>query len=114
MARATLHRWRTVPQKQLSSQMARRVIGGQNAMLALYTLRKGCQVPPHAHPHEQMSYVLRGRLRFVAGGEEFIVGAGEVLHLPPNVAHQAEALESTLDLDVFSPIREDFLADRPT
>jgi quercetin dioxygenase-like cupin family protein len=62
----------------------------------------------HAHESEQMTYILQGALKFLIEGEEITVREGEVLHIPPRVAHQAEALEDTFELDVFSPIRPEW------
>jgi quercetin dioxygenase-like cupin family protein len=81
-------------------------------MLAHVYLEKGCVVPKHSHHNEQITYILEGALRFHVGedgAEEIIVRAGEVLHIPSNVPHTAEALEDTLDVDIFSPPREDWL-----
>ncbi|MBI3664964.1 MAG: cupin domain-containing protein [Acidobacteria bacterium] len=63
----------------------------------------------HSHENEQMSNVLEGRMRFEVGGQERIISTGELLHIPPGVPHMAEALEDTVCLDVFDPIREDWL-----
>ena len=82
-------------------------------MLAHVYLKKGFIVPAHSHDNEQITYVLNGALKFWLGedgSEEIVVSAGEVLHIPGNVVHKAEALEDTLDLDVFSPPREDWLS----
>ena len=82
-------------------------------MLAHVYLEKGFVVPRHMHENEQITYVLEGALKFWIGedeGHEVVVSAGEVLHIPSNVCHKAEALEDTLDVDVFSPPREDWLA----
>jgi len=81
-------------------------------MLAHVYLEEGCIVPPHAHDNEQLTYILEGTLRFWIGeeeGEPIDVHAGEVLHIPSQVLHRAEALEKTLDLDIFCPPREDWL-----
>jgi quercetin dioxygenase-like cupin family protein len=81
-------------------------------MLAHVYLKKGCVVPKHQHENEQLTYILEGALRFWIGGdgkEELVVHAGEVLHIPSNIPHKAEALEDTLDVDVFSPPRWDWL-----
>lgn len=89
--------------------LERRRIIGEHAMLSHITLRKGCVVPSHSHPNEQFACVLSGMLRFgigVPGSPEhhsIDVGTGEVLHLPPNIHHSAEAMEDTIVLDVFSP-----------
>ena len=66
----------------------------------------------HSHQNEQLTYILTGKLRFWVGddlGQVFDVGPGEVLHLPSNVLHKARALEDTLDVDIFSPPRQDWL-----
>jgi quercetin dioxygenase-like cupin family protein len=81
-------------------------------MLAQVYLDKGCIVPKHSHENEQITWIVEGALRFWIGEngeEEVIVRAGEVLHIPSNVPHKAEALEDTLDVDIFSPIRQDWL-----
>ena len=78
-------------------------------MLARVVLRKGAVVPEHSHHNEQISYILTGALRFLVGGEDKTVRAGEVLVIPPHLPHSAEALEDTVDLDVFTPPREDWI-----
>ncbi|RZK29988.1 MAG: cupin domain-containing protein [Hymenobacter sp.] len=109
---ATLHRWTDIPVDQLSDSLGRRLITGQDMMLAHVYLKKGAVVPLHSHHNEQITYILEGALRFRVGegdGEEVVVRAGEVLCIPSNVPHQAEALEDTLDVDIFSPPRQDWL-----
>lgn len=108
----THYRWDDLPTEALSPLLSRKLVTGERMMLAHVYLKKGCIVPLHQHENEQISYVLEGALRFWIGGEdgeEIIVRAGEVLHLPANVPHKAEALEDTLDVDVFSPPRQDWL-----
>ena len=80
-------------------------------MLARIVLRKGCIVPEHKHENEQITYVLEGALKFTLGGgeQELVVRAGETLVIPSNLLHQAEALEDTIDLDVFAPPRQDWI-----
>jgi quercetin dioxygenase-like cupin family protein len=81
-------------------------------MLAHVYLKKGCIVPKHSHENEQITYILEGALKFWIGEDqqqELIVKAGEVLHIPSNVPHMAEALDDTLDVDIFSPPRQDWL-----
>ena len=89
--------------------LSRKMVIGEREMLAQVYLKRGCLVPVHSHASEQMTYVLQGALRYVIGGEEITVREGEVLHIPSGVEHQAEALEDTFELDVFSPIRTDWL-----
>ena len=106
-------RWADVPEEALKPGLTRRVVSGAQAMVAQIVLKKGEVVPRHAHPNEQVTYILEGALRFQLGehGEhEVTVRAGEVLVIPAGLPHGAEALEDTLDLDVFAPPREDWLA----
>ena len=109
---ATWYRWDQLPREELHEKLGRRVITGDQVMLAQVYLKKGCVVARHSHPNEQFTYILEGALRFFIGddgNEEIVVRAGEVLHLPGNVPHEAHALEDTLDVDVFYPPREDWL-----
>ena len=111
-ATAKLHRWEDLPRERLNSRLERRLITGSNMMIAHVYLEKGCIVPKHSHHNEQITYVLEGALRFLLGDEqdqEVIVSAGEVLTIPPHLPHSAEALEDTLDVDIFNPPREDWL-----
>ena len=111
-ATAKLHRWEDLPRERLNSRLERRLITGSNMMIAHVYLEKGCIVPKHSHHNEQITYVLEGALRFLLGDEqdqEIIVSAGEVLTIPPHLPHSAEALEDTLDVDIFNPPREDWM-----
>jgi quercetin dioxygenase-like cupin family protein len=104
--------WNTVPLEKVTDQISRKLITGQAMMLAQVFLSKGAIVPKHQHVNEQFTYVISGGLRFWMGedGAEVIdVMAGEVLHIPSNVWHKAEALDETLDVDIFSPPRADWL-----
>lgn len=108
----TFTRWADVPRERVTDQLDRKLITGDRIMLAHVFLERGCIVPKHAHENEQFTYILEGALRFYLGedGSEVIdVRAGEVLHIPSNVPHRAEALEDTLDMDIFSPPRADWL-----
>lgn len=108
----TWYRWEEMPREKVSAMLDRRLITGDRMMLAHVYLKQGCVVPKHTHENEQFTYILEGALRFWIGEdgkEEVVVRAGEVLHIPSNVPHKAEALEDTLDVDVFSPPREDWL-----
>jgi len=108
----THHRWDDLAKEQLNPQLSRRLVTGERVMLAHVYLDKGCVVPKHSHDNEQMTYILEGTLRFWLGedGERVVdVAAGEVLHIPPGVPHMAEPIEDTLDLDVFTPPRADWL-----
>jgi quercetin dioxygenase-like cupin family protein len=108
----TLHRWNDMPRQRVTDVIDRRVICGERMMLAHVYLKKGSIVPRHSHDNEQLTYILEGALKFhigADGAEELIVRAGEVLVIPSGVPHQAEALEDTLDVDVFAPPRQDWL-----
>ena len=111
MPSVRLHRWDEIALEKITEMMSQKIIAGEREMLAQIYLKRGALIPLHAHDSEQMTYILQGALRFLVGGEEVIVREGEVLHIPSNVAHQAEALEDTFELDVFSPIRSDWLRD---
>ena len=101
--------WDEVTFEQMNPLFGRRVVHGEHLTLARVELKKGCQVPLHHHENEQISHVLEGSLRFEIGGEEKVVRAGELVQIPPNVPHLAEALEDAVCLDIFNPIREDWL-----
>ncbi|PWT84393.1 MAG: cupin domain-containing protein [Blastocatellia bacterium] len=104
-----LHRWDEIALEKITEMVSRKIVTGEREMLAQVYLKRGCLVPMHSHPSEQMTYILQGALKFLIGGEEITVREGEVLHIPASVEHQAEALEDTFELDVFSPIRLDWL-----
>lgn len=106
------YRWDDMPKEPVADLLQRRLITGDRMMLAHVYLDKGCVVPKHSHENEQLTYVLEGALHFWIGedgSEEVTVRAGEVLVIPSNVPHKAEALEDTLDVDIFSPPRQDWL-----
>jgi quercetin dioxygenase-like cupin family protein len=108
----SFHRWDDLPLERVTDRITRRLITGDRMMLAHVHLDKGAVVPKHSHENEQLTYILEGALRFWIGedgAEEVVVRAGEVLHIPSHVPHRAEALEDTLDVDIFSPPRQDWL-----
>ncbi|HKV35748.1 MAG TPA: cupin domain-containing protein [Pyrinomonadaceae bacterium] len=108
----TFYRWDDMPKEKLSEVLDRRLITADRVMLAHVYLKKGAIVPRHSHENEQITYILEGGLRFWLGPDEaetIDVMAGEVLHIPSYVQHKAEALEDTLDVDIFSPPRQDWL-----
>ena len=116
MSDATKFRWDDLPEERLNALLSRRLITGARTMLAHVYLKKGCIVPKHHHENEQFTYILEGALEFLIGADgdqKVVVRAGEVLHLPSNLPHSATALEDTLDLDIFTPPRQDWQT-RPT
>jgi len=111
-AGCTFYRWSDMPRETVTDQLDRKLITGERMMLAQVFLKKGCIVPKHQHENEQLTYILEGALKFFLGedgAETLTVSAGEVLHIPSMVWHRAEALEDTLDVDIFSPPRQDWL-----
>jgi quercetin dioxygenase-like cupin family protein len=101
--------WNTVEVENVSPLFQRQMVIGQNVMVARILLKKGCVVPLHSHHNEQVSYVLEGAMKFWIDGQEILLRAGEVLTIPPHMPHQAEALEDTIDLDIFDPPRADWI-----
>jgi quercetin dioxygenase-like cupin family protein len=101
--------WSSVELEDLNPLLQRQFVVGQDIMLARVLLRKGCVVPEHSHHNEQLTYILEGALKFWIDGKEIVVNAGEVLTIPPHMPHKAEALEDTVDLDVFNPPRADWI-----
>jgi quercetin dioxygenase-like cupin family protein len=115
MAEELLHtRWSDIPITQLNPLLTRQFVSGSQSMFARLELKKGCLVPRHQHPNEQISYITQGTLRFLLGEVgsivEKILRTGEILVIPGNVPHSAEALEDTVDFDIFAPPRQDWIA----
>jgi len=105
----TTYRWDDIAEEPLNPLLARKLVTGDRMMMAHVLLKKGCVVPAHSHENEQLTYILKGALKFDIGGKEIILREGEVMVIPSNVVHAAVAIEDTLDLDVFSPPRQDWL-----
>jgi quercetin dioxygenase-like cupin family protein len=101
--------WKTVEIEQLNDKLSRQMISGENATISQLLLKKGAAVPRHSHMNEQYSWILSGALKFIFDDREILVGAGEILLIPANVAHSAVALEDTVDVDIFAPRREDWI-----
>jgi quercetin dioxygenase-like cupin family protein len=102
-------KWNDVELEQLNPLIDRQMVTGESLMLARVMLRKGAVVPEHSHVNEQVTYILDGALKFWIDNREIVVRSGEVLCIPPHMPHKAEALEDTVDLDVFYPPRQDWL-----
>jgi quercetin dioxygenase-like cupin family protein len=101
--------WKTMEIEELNDKLSRQMISGENATISQLLLKKGAAVPRHSHMNEQYSWILSGALKFVFDDREILVGAGEILLIPANVAHSAVALEDTVDVDIFAPRREDWI-----
>jgi len=104
-----LFSWDSVRKEQLNPKIWRKIVTGDKIMVAQVFIDKDGVVPLHHHENEQMTYIMEGALKFEVGGQEVIVRKGEVLHIPSNVPHSAVALEDTLDVDIFTPPRADWL-----
>ncbi|RZU35467.1 cupin domain-containing protein [Edaphobacter modestus] len=102
-------RWKDVEVEELSPLIGRQFVVGKDVMVARVLLKKGANVPLHHHHNEQITYILEGALEFLIAGERIVVRAGEVLCIPPNVPHEANALEDTVDVDIFNPPRQDWI-----
>jgi quercetin dioxygenase-like cupin family protein len=110
---ALVHRWDEIALEKITEMVSRKVISGDRMTVAQVYLKRGTLVPRHSHSNEQMSCVLQGALRVVVGDEEITVREGEVLHVPASIEHQAEALDDTFVLDLFSPARADWASSTP-
>jgi quercetin dioxygenase-like cupin family protein len=102
--------WDEMEKEILSPTIARKIIAGEKAMISQVFIAKGGVVPEHSHESEQITYILEGALEFHLEGRRIVVSAGQVLRIPSWIPHSAVALEDTLDLDIFSPLRYDWLA----
>ena len=101
--------WNSIEVEPLKPLLGLQFVVGQNIMLARVLLKKGCIVPEHSHPNEQVTFIAEGALKFWIDGKEIVVNSGEVLTIPPNMPHKAEAIEDTVDFDVFNPPRADWI-----
>src|SRR4051812_41766575 len=102
-------RWDDIPLEQVNDTMTRKLVTGEREMVTQIFMKKGCFVPTHSHESEQVTFVLKGALKFRLSGREIVVREGEVLVIPSWLEHSAEAMEETFEMDIFSPIRQDWL-----
>jgi len=101
--------WHALEMEEVNPLFHRHFVFGEHMLMARLMLKKGCLVPLHHHHHEQISYVVDGALKFTFPEKEVVVKSGEVLVIPPNLPHKVEALVDTLDFDMFSPPRTDWI-----
>lgn len=101
--------WEQISPDALSPLISRQMVVGRNVMLVRWQFKAGSLVPEHRHPHEQITHMVRGRMRFTLGGESLVIGPGDVVLVPPGTPHSVEVLEDCECLDIFSPVRQDFL-----
>ena len=105
----THHRWDDIPAEQINPTISRQYITADRVTVARFELKRGAVVPQHSHENEQVSYIISGALKFVFEGRDIVVRGGEVLQIAPHVPHAAEATEDTVAIDVFSPVRQDWV-----
>lgn len=102
--------WSTIPVEKTAEGIERQMLVGKNMMICRFRFAPFVVTPEHEHPHEQMTIVERGRVRFFIEGKERVASEGDILHFPPNCWHGATMMDQEVVLiDIFSPIREDFL-----
>src|SRR5262249_13648076 len=105
--------WSSIPVEHPAEGIERQIVVGQNLMICRFRFAPFLVTPEHTHPHEQMSIVVSGRVRFVVEGEERIASPGDVLHFPSNCLHGATMMdEEVVLIDIFTPVREDFMTDQ--
>lgn len=111
--RVQFHDFGNIPPETLGPGVQRRYVHGDKGMFVIFDLKKGAVVPWHQHPNEQITYIQDGRVRVQIrepeGEKAYTVSAGQVLVIPGDLPHRFEALEDTIDLDVFAPPRQDWL-----
>lgn len=105
----THHRWDDIPAEQINPTISRQYITADRVTVARFELKRGAVVPQHSHENEQVSYIISGALKFMFDGRDIVVRGGEVLQISPHVPHAAEAIEDTLAIDVFCPVRQDWV-----
>ena len=102
--------WDKVPIEHVTNGIKRQMVIGQNVMVCRFTFDPFVVTDVHSHPHEQITLVVKGKVRFTIDGQPVIAAPGDVLHFPPENRHGATMLdEEVVLIDIFSPIREDFL-----
>jgi quercetin dioxygenase-like cupin family protein len=102
-------RWDDLPQEQVNERFVRKLAWDGGLMISWMECKQGCYVPPHSHKNQQLTFVTRGRWRFEIDGKTIIVGPNEILFIPPNAIHAAEAVEDLVAYDIFTPPREDWI-----
>jgi quercetin dioxygenase-like cupin family protein len=100
----------SIPEERISDKISRRIVSGDQEMLVWWSIQAGVHVEAHKHPHEQIAWMLKGRMEFRLGDEHRMCGPGDVVVIPGGVEHEGWFHEDTEVIDVFSPPREDFLA----
>jgi quercetin dioxygenase-like cupin family protein len=105
-----VHSWNEIERESMTTGIERQVVHSQRTTTARIYMKKGAVVARHSHENEQMSHVLEGRLRFEFDGGDIVIGAGEILEIPSHEPHRVVALEDTAAMDVFTPVRQDWIS----
>jgi quercetin dioxygenase-like cupin family protein len=101
--------WDKIELETLNPKITRKMMSGEHATMARISLKQGAVVPRHSHVSEQFSWIVSGALKFIFDDREFVARTGEIVFIPSNEPHAAEALEDTVDIDFFAPRREDWI-----
>jgi quercetin dioxygenase-like cupin family protein len=102
--------WSAIPAERIADGIERQLFYGDRVMVCRLVIAPRTVTPVHSHPHEQITMVERGRVRYIIEGQERVLEQGDMLHLPSGIAHGATMLdEEVVLIDIFSPLREDFL-----
>jgi quercetin dioxygenase-like cupin family protein len=104
-----IHQWSDIPEEQLTPMLTRQMLSTEKQTVAIVRLKKGCVVPEHFHEPEQITSILEGALEFTINNQQIVLRKGESMIIPSNMPHSAVALEDTLDLDIFSSVRWDWV-----
>lgn len=104
-----IHKWSEIRKEQLTPLLTRQMLSSERQTVAIVRLKKGCIVPQHSHESEQITSIIEGALQFEIDLKTIVLRKGETMVIPSNVPHAAEALEDTIDLDIFSPVRGDWI-----
>jgi quercetin dioxygenase-like cupin family protein len=104
-----VYEWSRVAEEALNPLVSRQMIHTERMTVARLRLRKGALVPEHSHMHEQVTMLIEGQVRFTVGGEVRILSAGELMQIPPHAPHSVEALADSMAIDLFSPVRDDWV-----
>jgi quercetin dioxygenase-like cupin family protein len=99
-----------LPEERITDKISRRLVAGERSMVVWHSIKAGAHAAAHKHPHEQIFWVVKGKMEFRLGSERRICGAGDIAVIPGDVEHEAWVLEDSEIVDVFAPAREDFLA----
>ncbi len=102
-------RWDDIAAEQVNDKFVRKLAWDGELMIAWMECKRGCLVPPHSHPNEQLTFVTRGKWRFTIGGKDLTVGPNEMVYIPSETVHSAEALEDLEAYDIFTPPRQDWI-----